>query len=128
MPRKVKTAKDLGKALRDDIDEIEIEGDLVAKVIKIRATGRVAWAVAFAAIGIAALSAYATIGTGGASTPVTGTVTAGLTGAAAGVLGVPAAAAAIGIAVAAGSVGMLTRLRKYKEISRSGESLILRKR
>uniref|UniRef100_UPI003F583790 hypothetical protein n=1 Tax=Vibrio cholerae TaxID=666 RepID=UPI003F583790 len=44
---------DLGEALKREQDTIEIEGDLKNKVLKIKATGKVAWAVAIGAIGIA---------------------------------------------------------------------------
>ncbi|WP_332405986.1 hypothetical protein, partial [Vibrio metschnikovii] len=36
---------DLGEALKREQDTIEIEGDLKNKVLKIKATGKVAWAV-----------------------------------------------------------------------------------
>ena len=35
---KIKTEKELGEALKNDQDRIEIEGDLSRKVIKIKAT------------------------------------------------------------------------------------------
>lgn len=39
---KVNNEKELGKALHDEEDSIEIEGDLSNKVIRIKATGKVA--------------------------------------------------------------------------------------
>lgn len=127
MARKVKTEKELGEALKGEEDEIEIEGDLANKTIRIRATGKVAWAIAFSAIGIAAFATYATVGTGGAGGPVTGP-TAGIGAAAAvGILGGAATVAAISIAFA-GGLGALTRLRKYEEVSRSASTLVLRRR
>ena len=128
MARKVKTEKELGEALKSGADEIEIEGDLAKKTIRIRATGQVAWAIAVGAIGIAAFAAYATLGTGGTAGPVTAPA-AGVTAAAAvGILGIPATTSAIAIAIAAGGVGALTTLRKYKEISRTANSITLKKR
>lgn len=128
MARKVKTEKELGEAIKAGEDEIEIEGDLAKKTIRIRATGSVAWAIAFGAIGIAAFATYATIGTGGAGVPITGSAVALSATAAVTILGVPVTAAAISIAVAAGGVGALTSLRKYKEISRSSSTLVLKRR
>jgi len=126
--RKVKTEKELGEALKNNEDTIEIEGDLAKKTIKLRATGNVAWAIAFGAIGIAAFATFATIGTGGAAAPVTAS-TAALTGTAAvGILGAPVAVSALSIAIAAGGVGALTSLRGYREVSRSGTTLVLRKK
>ena len=55
----VTTAADLGKAIKNGESEIAIEGDLAQKVIRIKATGNVAWAIALGAvtIGIAAVLA-----------------------------------------------------------------------
>lgn len=128
MVRKVKTEKELGEALKAGEDEIEIEGDLAQRTIRIRATGKLAWAVAFGALGIAAVAVYATIGSAGTSTSVTGSMAFISGSAAAGILGVTTAATALSIAIAAGGVGALTRLRKYRELSRSENKLILRRR
>ena len=52
--------KDLSEALKNDKDTIEIEGDLADKVIRIKATGSVAWAIAIGsiAVGLAAIFRY----------------------------------------------------------------------
>jgi hypothetical protein len=121
---KVHTAEALGEALKNEEDTIEIEGDLANKTIKIRATGNVAWAIAFAAIAIAVGAAIVAIPTGGASSAITFAIAP----AAVGVLGVPVTTMAISIAIAAGGVGALTRLRKYKEVRRGDGLLVLRKR
>lgn len=127
MARRVKTEKELGDALKSNEDEIEIEGDLARKTIRIRATGKVAWALVIGAIGIVAASAVATAGTGGGAIPITG-VAAGISGGAAiGILGASTAATAISVAIAAGGVGALTSLRRYKEVSRSKTTLVLRR-
>lgn len=124
----VKTEKELGDALKRGDDTIEIEGNLAKKTIKIRATGSVAWAIAIGAIGIAVYASIATLGTGGAAAPVTGTMSAFAAPAAVGVLGTTVTYSAIAIAVAAGGVGALTSLRNYKEISRTDNRLVLKKR
>jgi hypothetical protein len=51
----VSTEEELGRALKADQDTIEIHGDLVNKVLKIRATGKACWAVAITAVSIAVL-------------------------------------------------------------------------
>lgn len=47
--------KELGKALQDGIDSIEIEGNLKDKVLRIKASGKVAWVIALGAIAIAVI-------------------------------------------------------------------------
>ena len=49
----VKNEKELGREIENKTEEIEIEGDFSKKVIKIHATGKVAWAVVIGAFGIA---------------------------------------------------------------------------
>ncbi len=128
MTKKVKTEAELGEALKNNEDSIEIEGDLANKTFKMRATGKVAWAVAIGAIGIATYSVIATLGTGGASAPVT-TVAAGFTAATAtAVLGGAVTYSAIAVAVAAGGVGALNSLRNYKQISYEKNRLILKRK
>lgn len=112
--------EDLAKALEQGQDSIEIEGDLAKQVVRIKATGTVAWAVAAGAIGVAVVLA---VGSGGAAAPASAVVGA----AAVGTLGFSAAAAAVAIAVAAGSVGVLTTLRSYDIVSQSDDRLILKK-
>lgn len=124
----VKTEKELAKALKRRDDTIEIEGNLANKTIKIRATGTIAWAVAIGAIGVAVYATITTIGTGGATAPVTATFAFVAAPAAVGVLGGATTATAIAIAVAAGGIEALTSLRGYKEVSRSPNKLILKKK
>ena len=114
----VSTAKELGEAIKQKEDTIEIVGNLATSTIRIRATGKIAWGIAIAAIAIAI---YGMI----AAQPVSGFVAAP---AAVGVLGVSATGTAMGIAVAAGGVGSLTSLREYKEISRSKDKLVLQRK
>lgn len=49
--------KELSKALQDGIDSIEIEGNLKDKVLRIKASGKVAWVIALGAIAIAVIVA-----------------------------------------------------------------------
>ena len=64
---KIRAEKELGEALKNDQDRIEIEGDLAKKVIRIKATGKIAWAIAAGAIAVAVIAVLATPATGGAS-------------------------------------------------------------
>jgi hypothetical protein len=123
MAKKVSTEKELGEALKNEEDTIEITGDLAKKTIKLRATGKVAWAIALAAIGIAVYAAIVAIPTGGSSAAIS----AFAAPAAVGILGGAVTYTAIAIAVAAGGVGALTTLRSYKEVARTSSSITLKR-
>lgn len=124
----VTTESDLARAIERGDDTIEIEGDLAKKTLRIKATGRVAWAVAFGAIGVAVYAAIATLGTGGAAAPVAGFAAASAGGAAIGVLGSAATATAISMAVAVKSISVLKKLRQDYSITKtSSGSVILRR-
>lgn len=106
----------LADAIKNGEDTIEIEGDLKEKVVRIKATGKVAWAVAIGAIGIAVCLILLA--------PPTGGTTAGFVGiaapAAVAILGGPATLSCIAIAIAAGGVGVLNKLRSYKLVEENG--------
>lgn len=112
--------EDLAKALNQGQNYIEIEGDLANKVVRIKATGTVAWAIAIGAIGVAIV---ATVGTGGVAAPAAGVVGIAATG----VLGVSATAAAVALAVAAGGVGVLKTLRSYEIVSKEEGRVTLKR-
>ncbi|BCD46571.1 hypothetical protein NHP194003_07240 [Helicobacter suis] len=69
--------KKLARAVEEGRDTIEIEEDLATKTIKIKATGKVAWAVAIGAIGVALAALLAS---GGVAAPTSGVVAAGAVG------------------------------------------------
>lgn len=131
----VRTPKELGEAIKSEQDRITIEGSLADKTIRIHATGKVAWAVAFGSIGLAAYSiisapaaTVATAPAGGAGGVISFTGSAVGTGTAVTVLGT-ATYAAIAIAVAAGGVGVLTTLRnKYKIESKEKGKVVLKRK
>ena len=121
--------KELGTALKDKADEIEITGDFEKKIVRIKATGKVAWAVAFGAIAVAVacvLTAPADV----VAPPVAAVhaLTAAPTFAAASTAlgGTSVAVSAIAIAVAAGGVGALNSLRSYKLIKKNGKTILKR--
>ncbi len=123
MTATIQTEKELADAINRGEDTIEITGDLAKKTVRIRATGKVAWAVAFAAIGLAVYAAISTPVTGGSSAPIAGITAVG----AVGILGGAATYSAIAIAIA-GGISSLTKLRGYKEVSRTEGKLILRRK
>ncbi len=129
----ITTEKELGKALKNDQNKIEIEGDLVKKVIKIRATGKVAWGVCIGSIGVAVTA----IIVGTVTAPVSaGTTTFVSNFVAAPAVAIPAAitlgakvtTSAICIAVSAGGVGALNKLRSYKVLSKNNNRVVLVKK
>lgn len=123
MDARVTSAKELGEALKAGADTIEIEGDLSKRVLRIKATGKVAWGIAIGAIVVAVVAILAAPAGGG----VPALASAFTAPAAAAVLGVPTTVAAISIAVAAGGVAALNSLRKYKIVSKNGDKLVIKK-
>lgn len=120
---KVRTEKELGEALKNNQDRIEIEGDLSKKVIKIKTTGKEAWAVACGAIAVAVIAVLASPATGGVSNVAHFAVAP----VAAATLGVSVAGSAIVIAVAAGGIGALNKLRGYSLEENADGSITLKK-
>lgn len=113
--------KELGKALKNNEPVIEIEGDLVNKVIRIKATEKGVWAVVIIAITICVASIATAPATGGVSTlSFVATAPAAVTA-----WGIPTTAAAVAIAVAGGGVAVLEKLRKYRLEKISDKKIIL---
>lgn len=137
----VKTSKELGEAIKSNEDYIYVEGDLKNKVIRIKATGKIAWALAVGSLATAitlylTLPATLTVSTtaggpvgtavGGAISFTGGVVTSTVVATA---LGVKAAAVAIGIGVAFGGVGGVITLRdKYIIVNKDEDGIILKKK
>ena len=123
MQMKIRTEKDLGEALKNGQEQIEIEGDLCKKVIKIKATGKVAWAVVIGAIAVSVVALMTTRHTRGTSN-FAHLITAP---AAMVTLGVSTASSAVAIAIVAGGVGALKRLRRYSLTKNSDGTITLTK-
>lgn len=121
MDNPISTEEELGYALKNSADTIVIEGDLVKKVVRIRATGKTAWIIAAGAIGVAITM---TVVSGGTSAPASFLIGSS----AIGILGLPTAIAAVLIGLAAGGIAALNRLRGYKEITRSEGRVVLKKK
>ena len=126
------TSKELAEAIKNKEDTIYIEGDLKNKVIRIKATGKVAWGVCAAALGAAIACYIATPAATAVTTPVGGTfsfvsgVTA--TSVAAATLGT-AVVPAIVIGVAAGGIGALNTLRdQYKIVEKDDKYIKLQRK
>lgn len=125
---KVKTEEELAKAVNNNENYIEIEGDLSNKVFRIKAFGSVPWIVAIGSIVVATV---AVISLSKISQPKAGFMASGIGAATAGgavaILGLAATTSAIKIAVAGGAIGVLKKLRNYKMEKISDTKLILKK-
>ncbi|PAT32741.1 hypothetical protein CLI92_02740 [Vandammella animalimorsus] len=122
----IKTEKELAEALKNSQETIELEGKIKDTVIRIKATGKVTWAIAIGAIGIAVALVLSPVRDPKSQVASKISGFAAASGAVA-ILGSGATYAAISIAVAAGGIGALNSLRDYKIVSSNGEKLILRK-
>lgn len=120
--------KDLGEAIKNNEDTIEIEGDLKKKVIRVKITGKRAWAIAIGAMGVAVTAIIATAATGGTTAPASALVATPALAGAVSVLGVPTTISAIGIAVAGGGIGALNKLRDYDIEEISDDKAILHRK
>ena len=128
---KVKTEEELKKAIKDEVDTIEITGDLKNKIIKIKAKGKVGLIVG---IGLILIGGAATILSGGSAAPAT---IPGMAMAKAAFLLPPATAAAGGgrlggliSALGIGSVGasMLNSLKKYDIKEETDKKIVLKRK
>ncbi|WP_044874625.1 hypothetical protein [Pseudomonas sp. LFM046] len=123
---KAKTEEELAEAIRAGADYIEVEGDLAKKTFKIRATGKVAWVIAFGCIGVAVTAALLAAKSDNTKSSVTaGIASLGAAAVPAFTLGPAVMATAIAIAMSAGGVAVLTQLRDYKQVSYDGGVLVL---
>lgn len=106
---------------------IEIEGDLAARVIKIKATGAAAWTLVLGAVVVVAGATYMTLApspdpVSKGLAPVAGV---GAAGTLAAILGVGGAATAAKLVKSAGGVSVLNDLRSYKVVSKSEGKVVL---
>lgn len=116
--------KELGKALQDGIDSIEIEGNLKDKVLRIKASGKVAWVIALGAIAIAVIVALSnTLANIGEANKVLMESTDSAPH-----LWLGGVWILVGIAVVAIIVAMLNKFRGYKLEKVSNTRIILRKK
>ncbi|MDE7354433.1 MAG: hypothetical protein K2O06_15485 [Acetatifactor sp.] len=132
MSRMCKTPKELGEAIKEKEEFIYIEGDLKNQVIRIKATGKVAWGVCAVALGMAITFYVATPAATVAATPVGGGMAAvsafTATTVAATTLG-SAAVVAVIIGIAAGGIGALEALRdRYKIVEKDDKHIKLQRK
>lgn len=124
--RKATTEKELADAVKSGASTIEIEGDLAKKVVKIRATGPVAWGLVAASLagGYMFLKLTATVPVPQAKMAFAA-ASAGSGAAALTILGVSASTAAFALTRAYGSAEGLKKIRAYKQLSYIDGKLVL---
>lgn len=136
---KVNNEKELGAAVYNKEDTIEIEGNLAKKTFKIKATGKVAWGVCIGAI-VIGMTATLMMPIPDPAKPIEGVVVVTSYGIAGVILGSAAiTAGTIGIAgaFAAGAKGksiipkakeILQALREYRITEKSDNRLVLKRK
>ena len=125
MRRTVTTEKELVNAIKDDeVSEIEITGELKDKVFKIKAKGKVAWAVAFGAIAVVVLIVVTSPTTVGTQNLLALPALAP----AISVLGAGATLTAVKIAAFAGGAAALTYIRDDMNVIDQGPNYIVLKK
>ena len=120
----IETAKELGKELKKDPDTVEVSIKMGKIIIKLKGVGKVAWAIAIGAIGVAVAAVIAAPATGGTSSALAAVSAP----AAASILGVSTTTAAISIAVAGGGVAVLNKLRKYEVVEKHNTYMVLKRK
>lgn len=125
----INSPKELGKKLKSDPEEIKVEVDLGKKIVKIKATGKVSWAIAIGAIGVAVTAFIAAPATAGVSSVVAMTTAP----AAVSILGISTttaaiSTAAISTAVAGGGTLVLNKLRKYDLVETNASYMVFRRK
>nr|WP_294520106.1 hypothetical protein [uncultured Rhodopila sp.] len=121
----VSANEELRDAIGRGASTIKIAGRWAGKVIGMKATGPVAWAIVIGTIGVAVVATVLTAASGGASVPGTApmmgvSAIGGITS-----LGAEASAATIALAVAGGGVGVLTSLYSGYRIAEKGENRVV---
>jgi hypothetical protein len=127
---KITDPKELGKALNNNNDTIEIEGDLVKKVVKIKKVNCIFFAICKPFLGIAFTFVISTLNSPASIvlSPVRNFIKLPIsTFPALMFLGLKATMAAIFISLGAGNVKVLSTLRKYKLTTHSDSYATLTK-
>ena len=133
--RRVKNKKDLADAIAAKESTIEIEGNLAKRVIRIKATGPVAWGIAIGAIGIAAFSVHKLTSSQTASSElkaayaVSSVASFAVGAVTATSLGFSTTAFAVGLAIASGGTAILTSIYSDYDIAdRTSNSITLNRK
>lgn len=129
----VRNEEELVNAINGKQSTIEFEVNFAKKIMKIKATGAVAWLLAASAISISVYASImmipATVASGGSAALVGASATAVSAGTAVAILGAAAATTAIRIGVKGKGMGVIKDLRdKYDILEQSDTKLILKRK
>lgn len=137
MSRVVKNEEELEQAIKDNVDKIEIEGSLTEKVIRIKATGKIAWAVCFSCFTIVMAIIIKPLLEKEKSKidePIVKEIAKSLIGndylldsVTVPILGVTTVACCLTLSIIAGQVGILNKLRSYKLNEKDGKCILIKK-
>lgn len=116
----VKDEEELGKALKNNEETIEMKGNLARRICRIWNMDKLLWCLCLACLTVAVAALIASPAIGGI--PAVAGFVSGTPAAA--ILGVPVAESAVLIAISGGSVRVLKQLRGYR-MKRFDESHIV---
>ncbi len=130
MDRVCRTAKEFADAVKNNEENITVEGDLKNGILRIKATGKVAWGVCAGSLAVA-ITLCIMAGPAMIVPPAGGQALVG-GGAAAAIAAATlgqAVAPAIAIGVCAGGIGVLNTLRdKYKIVEKNDKYITLKRK
>lgn len=121
----MESAKELGEALKRGDDSIEVECDLAKKVFRLKATGKAAWAVCIAGLGVAVAGTVVAVGTAGTATAPAALISTPAMAGTVAILGAPTAIMALSVALAGGGVGVLNHLMKDYDIEKISDAKLI---
>ncbi len=130
MDRVCRTAKEFADAVKNNEENITVEGDLKNGILRIKATGKVAWGVCAGSLAVAITLCIMAgpamiVPPAGGQALVGGGAAAAIAAATLGQAVVPA----IAIGVCAGGIGVLNTLRdQYKIVNKNDKSITLRRK
>ncbi|MDR1770512.1 MAG: hypothetical protein LBS02_07740 [Hungatella sp.] len=116
--------KELGNAIRNDENTIEVKGDLARMIVRMRSMNLVLWCICLSLLALmvtAVLAAPGTLGMSGAAAMLAGTPVAGM-------MGTTTTISSVMIAVAGGGVGALNKIRDYRMEQITRTHIILHRR
>lgn len=130
--KRVNNAQDLGKAIKNGDETIEIEGDLGRKVVRIKATGKTSFIIAAGAVAVAVIAVIGMVpaaGAGPAGIVVPGAIATTTAAGAVAIWGFPVTVAAISIGVAARNKNAIKILyNDYTIVEKKANSIVVRRK
>lgn len=120
--------RDLGRAIKQKVEKLEIRGTLKDRVCRIRSIEERQWKACVSQIGMAVVFLQAMTKADGIPTSVSVLTGTPLLEKIAKILGISNAFSAILIAMAGGGIGILNQLRRYQMECLTEEEIVLRRK